>query len=1188
VFRQNGSYSFLHDRVQEAAYALIPDDERAVAHLQIGRALVAGTTQAELEEKIFEIVSQLDRGAALIESPAERTRVAELNLVAGKRAKAATAYASALTYLAAGRGLLAEDSWERQFRLTFDLEIQRAECEFLTGDSRTAEARLLTLWHRATDLPDLADVVWVAVALYMTMGSSDRAVEIALEYLRRVGIAWPRHPTDDDVLQECQRMWAQMGSRSIEALIDLPRMSDRGCQATMDVLGGLLPAAYLFDNNLLALVGVRMVNLSLEYGNCDASSYAYCQLSMVLGPRFGDFRSGLRFGKLGLDLVEERGLWRFKARVYSAFAALVLPWTRPLRESLEMARRAVEAALEVGDLPYAAWSHGIVVACLLALGEPLAAVQREAERALEMAHKSRWVYIVGIIQTQLKIVHTLRGLTPDFASFNDAQFDEHSFEQQVEGDPTLVLANCWYRLRKLQAHFFAEDFEAALEAAARTEKLLWASLTTFETAEYHFYGALALAAHAHTAPVEERPKLLAALIVHRERIELWAEDCAENFANRAALVGAEIARLEGRELDAEGLYEAAIRFAHQHDFVQNEAIAHELAARFYAARGFETIANAYLSNARRCYVRWGAEGKVQQLDRRHPYLQRQQASLTPAVSFGAPAEQLDVGTMFKASQALSGEIVLGKLIETLMRIAVEHAGAERGILILLRHGEPQIAAEAGTMSGGTVEVTRRDKMATSSDLPESALHYVIRTRESLILDDASASPLFSGDEYVRRRRPKSVLCTPIIKQAKLVGALYLENNLTPHAFTPDRMKVLEFLASQAAISLENAYLYADLQRNEAFLAEGQRMSRTGSWHWNVSSGAVIWSEEHYRIFDRDPHAPVPTFETFLESVHPEDRAFIQQKAELAVRTGSRFDFDFRIILRNGSLKYLHGVGRPVAGKAEGTIEYIGATMDVTERKQREEALRDAQTDLVHVTRLTTMGELTASIAHEVSQPLTAIVTTAETSLLWLERDPPNLDRVRRCAERIIRDGHHAGDVIRSIRGMVRKSSPEMMPLDINGVIENVLELMRGELRRHEVSLSLEVEFGDRPAHVVGDRVQLQQVIVNLVMNGIEAMSAIRDRPRILRVSASRDGHGNVLVAVEDAGVGLDPEKLNHIFEPLFTTKPEGMGMGLSICRSIVEAHGGELQASPRSPHGSLFRFTLPALPWGPDSRDTAQ
>ncbi|HEV7716113.1 MAG TPA: ATP-binding protein, partial [Steroidobacteraceae bacterium] len=316
--------------------------------------------------------------------------------------------------------------------------------------------------------------------------------------------------------------------------------------------------------------------------------------------------------------------------------------------------------------------------------------------------------------------------------------------------------------------------------------------------------------------------------------------------------------------------------------------------------------------------------------------------------------------------------------------------------------------------------------------------------------------------------------------------------------------------------------------------------------------------------------------------------FIRQKAEAAVRTLSPFDFDFRIILRDGSLRYLHGVGRPVTGKADGVVEYIGATMDVTERKQREEALRDAQTDLVHVTRLTTMGELTASIAHEVSQPLTAIVTTAETCLLWLERDPPNLDRVRRCAERIIRDGHHAGDVIRSIRGMVRKSSPEMMPLDINGVIENVLELMRGELRRHEVSLSLEVEFGDRPAHVVGDRVQLQQVIVNLVMNGIEAMSAIRDRPRVLRVSASRDGEGNVLVSVEDAGVGLDPDKLNHIFEPLFTTKPEGMGMGLSICRSIVEAHGGELRASSLSPHGSLFRFTLPALPWGADSRDTAQ
>jgi predicted ATPase/signal transduction histidine kinase len=1175
VFRRDGTYVFLHDRVQEAAYALIPESERAAAHLRIGRALVATAVPAEVEENIFEIINQLNHGAGLIHSPEEREQVARFNLIAGERAKAATAYASAMTYLAAGRTLLAEDGWERCHALAFALELNWAECEYLTGDLASAEERLSTLSRRAETAIDSAAVTCVRVNLYTNLNLSDRAVEVGLEYLGRVGIHWSLHATGEDVRQDYEGLWRQLGDRSIEALIDLPPMTDPKWCATMDVLTALSPAAYFTDDSIFHRVVGRMVTLSLEHGNSDGSCLAYAWLGGILGPHFGDYQAGFRFGRLGVDLVEKHGLDRFSARVYLVFAIHGARWTQRLPTCRILLHRAFEAAQEAGDLSFAAYSCLHLIKNLLAAGAPLDEVQREAENGLEFARKMQFFLIANIITGILALVRTLRGQTLDFASPNDAEFDEGQFEQHLEDNPRLAMAACWYRIHKLQARFYAGDYASAsaIAAASKAAPLLWTSRAEFRLDD-HFYGALARVASCDVATAEERAQHLEAVAAYYKQLAHWAKNCPESFGSSAALVGAEIARLEDRELDAQRLYEESIKLAREHGFIQNEGVANEFAARFYAKRGFETIANAYLGNARRCYHRWGADAKVRQLDQCHPHLREHPTPLSSSVTFDVPVEQLDVCTMFKASQALSSEIVPGTLIEVLMRIAVEHAGAERGVLVLVRNCQPQIAAEA-TTSRGKVEVALREDVVSHSDLPETALNYVIRTRESLILDDASTSHLFSDDEYMQQRHPKSILCLPIIKQAKLVGALYLENNLTPRAFTPERITVLEFLASQAAISLENAYLYSDLKRSEAFLAEGQRISRTGSWSWNVSTGKLLWSDEHYRIFGLDPRdAPVPNFKLFLERIHLEDRGFVQKMLDAAIRDRNWFAFDFRITLPDRSVKHVHGVGRPIVEESGNVHEYIGTTIDVSERKRNEDALRDAQAELVHVTRMTTMGELVASIAHEVNQPLMAVVTNAQTTLLNLAEDRPNLEEARSAAEGVVRNGHRAGDILRCIRSLVKKSVPETTELDINAVIGDILDLMRAELRRHHVSL--ETEFANLEPFM-GDRVQLQQVILNLVVNGIEAMKAVNHRPRSLRVSTQLDEGGNLLATVEDTGTGLDPTTIDRIFDPLFTTKPEGMGMGLSICRSIVEAHGGRLWASPNLHHGSVFRFSLPAV-----------
>jgi len=1165
VVHQDNACRFMHDRIQQAAYSLIPEAQRAEVHLRIGRALLANMTADELAEHLFNVANHFNRGATLLVDRDEKARVATIELRAGRKAKASTAYASACVYVLAGMALLDESDWDGQYDLMFSLWLERAECEYLTGQLASAEARLSLLSTRARTIVDSAAVARLRINLYTNLDHSDSAVEVGLEYLRRFSGRWSPHPTEEDVRREYNRLWQRLGSGSIEALLELPLMKDPDRCATMDVLTVFTSPALFTDLNLFRLVVGRMAALSLEHGNSDGSCLAYVWLGGILGTYFGDYQTGFRFGRLGLDLVEKRGLDRLSARVYLVFAVHVAHWTQHLPGCRVFLRRAFDAAQRAGDLTYAAYSRCDLNTNLLASGDPLAEVEHEVENALEFVGKVRFGLIGDIITAQHRLVRTLRGLTPDFDSFNDAEFDESRFEQHLDSNPRLVVAASRYWIRKMQACVYAGNGASAVAAASKAAPLLWTVPTQVELSEYHFYAALGRAARCDTAAAAERPQHLEALISHLDQIAVWADNCPATFANRAALVGAELARLEQRELDAERLYEEAIRSAREHGFVQNEGLIHELAARFYAARGFETIAHAYLRNARHCYLRWGALGKVRQLDRRYPRLQGESSS--PTATFGAPVEQLDVGTVVKASQAVSGEIVLGNLIKTLLRIAVEHAGAGRGLLILFPGDEPRIAAEA-TTDGGKIEVTLRETSVSPAELPESMLHYVIRTRESVILDDASAQNPFSADGYIGQKHARSVLCLPLVKQSKLIGVLYLENNLAPRVFTPSRISVLELLASQAAISLENARLYHDLREREARIRRLVDSNIVGIVIWDFQGRIIETNQAFLDIvgYAREDLASLRWTElTPPEWRDVDDQAFAELKAAGTVRPREKEYF------RKDGSRVPVLVARAIFewNRDEG----VAFVLDLTERKHVEGALRDAQANLAHVVRVTTLGELTASIAHEVNQPLAAVVANAEACLSWLDRETPDLEAARRSVNWIIDDGNRASEVIRRVRALARKNSPEKAPLDINGVISETLGLVQRELIGHRVSLRTELASA-LPA-VLGDWVQLQQLIINLVMNGIEAMQSVTDRPRELVVRSRQDEAQHVLVSVMDCGVGISAGSADRLFNAFFTTKPSGMGMGLAICRSIVEAHGGRLSAAANAGPGATFQFVLP-------------
>jgi len=1179
VERQEGAYRFIHDRVQEAAYSLIPKAMRAEVHLRIGRLLVAQTPAEKRDAAIFEIVNQLNRGAALITEQAERDQLAALNLIAGTRAKGSTAYASALTYLNIGVALLGEGSWGRQHEMLFALELNRAECTFLTGELSVADAHLAALSGHATTTVEQAIVACLHMDVCLVLDQSSRAINVGLNCLRHFDIDWSPHPEGEEVRREYERIGSVLGNREIEALIDLPMMEDAASLATVDVLMKLWTPALYTDENLASLTICKAVSLSLEHGNCDASCFAYVILIRIAGPHFGDYKAGFRFGQLGYDLVEQRGLKRLEARTFVCFALFVVPWMKHVGACRDLQRRAFDAANRVGDLQYAAYTRNDLNSNLIFSGESLYEALSEAEHGLAFAEKSRFGLAIDIIATQVALMRTLRGLTPEFGCLDDAQFDESRIERRFSENPDLAIAACWYWIRKLQARCIAGDHTAAMDAAAKAKGLLWTTASFFEEAEYYFYGALSHAACADATSGDTRQQHLSALTAHHGQLTVWAGHCPENFENRAALVGAEIARIEGRDLDAMRLYELAIRSARANGFVHVEAIANELAARFYAAREFEVIAETYLHNARYCYLRWRADGKARQLEQMHPHLRTEAVSPGPTGTIATSVERLDLATVIKVSQMVSGEIVLEKLIEMVMRTAIEQAGAERGVLILPDGGEQRVTAEA-TIDGDNVVVHLHDDAVTEAVLPESVLYYVLRTRESVILDDAVADASFAADPYIGQHRTRSVLCLPLVNQARLTGALYLENNLTTRAFTPARIAILRLVASQAAIALENAHLYHELVGREAKIRRLVDADIIGIVVWTVEGDVLEANDAFLRMvgYARDDLVAGGVRWTDLTPLEwrESDERVLQEIREM----GSAPPFEKEFVRKDGSrVPVLIGAATFETGRKDG----VAFVLDLSERKQAEESIREgerryreAQTELAHANRVATIGHLGASIAHEIKQPVAATVTNAHAARRWLNAQPPNVDEVGEILGRIIKDGNRAVDIIGRIRELVKKAPPRREPLDINQAICEVVELTRGEARKH--GATVRTHFEDPLPPIQGDRVQLQQVLLNLLINAMEAMDGDNGGARELLITSGKADANCALVAVSDSGPGFAPSDPECVFAPFYTTKPAGLGMGLSICRSIIESHGGRLWASANVPRGAIFQFTVPAHP----------
>lgn len=811
-------YKFLHDRVQQAAYSLIAEEDKKATHLKIGWLLLQNTRSDELEDNIFEIVNHLNLGAELITEQSEKYQLSYLNLMAGRKAKAATAYEAAVRYLTTGLELLASDSWQDRYDLTLSLYTEAIEAEYLSTRFEQAIQLSEVVFSQARSLLNKIQVYRSKIQFYASQDRADEAIATALSVLRLLGIFLPKKPGKCDVWLEQFWLRTVLRRRQIEELGDLPEMTDADKLAAMRIIGSVISPTYMTAPNLFAILVFRALRLSLRYGNSSLSAIAYGQYGLLLCAS-GDTDLGYQTGQLALQLLEKFETRELKCKIYFLFNSSIRPWKEHIQETIECLLDGSQSGFEVGDVEFACYNAAFYYMHLFFVGRPLQIVAEQQARYVQLMAKLKQEFQSKFIKIWRQLVLTLLGELANEYRLPHETFDEAetmSFLIEVKNYSSLFYA--YYT--KLVLSYFNRNYSQAVAHAESADAYTAGVAGTTVVVEHNFYFSLTLLALYATVSEREQKKILGKVRSHQEKLKKWASDCPENYQPKYELVQAEINRILGRKLEAMEAYACAIQTARDRGYIQVEALANELAAEFYFFLGNEQIAYTYLGEAHYGYIRWGARVKVADLESRYPRLFARltggrSASIRSALAVTSPTANnprvLDLATVFKASQALSKEIILNKLLERFMQILVENAGAQKGLFITAKEEQLVIEAQA-TINGNEEIVLHPASTTTEHNLPITLINYVKRTREDVILTNAAYEGRFTTDPYIIQQQSKAILCLPIIYQGKLTGILYLENNLVTGAFTLERLEILKLLTAQVAISIENAGLYTNLEQ----------------------------------------------------------------------------------------------------------------------------------------------------------------------------------------------------------------------------------------------------------------------------------------------------------------------------------------------------------------------------------------
>ncbi len=1228
-------FHFLHDRVQQAAYALIDDEQKQTVHLQIGRLLLKNATSKALEDKIFDIVGHFSHSLELLDDQEEQICVVELFLLAGQKAKMATAYEAANNYLIIAQNFLTPTSWEEHYDLSLNLSSEAVEVAYLRGDFEEMEQKVQIVLEYALTLSDKAKAYETQILAYAAQHQYHKAIDKALVFLKQVGVILLEDPTQEEVSLALQHLQTVLSDHPTHTLIDLPIMQDTHKILAMRIMTVVFSSAYHIQPNMMIQIIGKQIELSLEYGNISESSFAYVCHGFILCVNLGEIESGYQFGQLALNLVKKLGEKWLEVRVVHMFNVFIRIWKEHTKVSLQNLLRNYQLGLENGNMEFAAYSIHVYSYYSYLVGKPLYIVNEEIVRHNRTARLKQESGVFERNNLHWQIVLNLMEKVDNPSSLEGEIYDEkiQLLQHQKVNDKTEI---CNFHFNKCILHYLFQDYAAAFENAEIAECYLDGITGLLQIALLVFYESLSRLAIYPTLSQTAQEAILTKVSNNQERMQNWVKHAPMNFQHKYDLVEAEKARVLG-QWEAIGWYEKAITGAKENEYLNEEALAYELTARFYLERGMNKVAQVYLQDAYYAYQRWGAKAKVKDLETKYPQLLSAKKSKSQSTDVTLLATQvttsstsggsqwLDLSSVMKASQTLSGEIVLSHLLEKMMRIVIENAGAEKGFLLLPK-GEQWFIEAEGNVNRSEIKILQSLQLEDSQDVANTLVFYVVRTLENVVLNHACQEGNFIRDPHIAQEKTKSLLAMPLLNQGKLVGILYLENNLVEGAFTTNRIETLKMLSSQIAISIQNAKLYAEVQENEKTLRQFLEAIPVGIGIIDNLGKPYFVNQRGQELLgcgllqDTETHQIAENYELYVaetDQLYPSEKLPIVRALQ-----GKSTNVENIEIHQHNKIIPLESWGAPIFDDQNNVLYAMSAFQDISERKQAEinkirlvqeqEAknvalrysaeieekntelaktltqLKETQSQLVESEKMASLGNLVAGVAHEINTPVGVGVTAAsqldkvtiDFANLYKEGKMTRVDleqylnAMHQTGGLILKNLTRAAELTQSFKQVaVDQASERQRTFVLLDYINEILFSLKPKFKSTNYQISVDCDAMITLKTYAG---AFSQVMTNLIMNSMKHGFAECKEGQI-KIAVIEEVE-QLMIHYSDDGKGIASENIDKIFEPFFTTNRQGggTGLGLHIAYNLVTHKlKGSIQCQSELGKGVLFTLNLP-------------
>jgi predicted ATPase/signal transduction histidine kinase len=1120
-------FQFLHGRLRQAAYELMSEAERQQCHLQIGQESLRQMREHHRDDRLFEVVNQLNLGQALLTDPGERQHLAQLNFDAGKKAKQGAAYHSALNYFLSSSALLPADSWTIAAQFTRQLWLEQAECQYLCGNFTAAEIAFATIHSQTHTTLEAADVYVVQMACYINQNRHREAAQIGQISLDNLGIVMPATITSAMIAQQLEALKQHL--RSPAYVMVLPTSEEPEHQQRMKLLRYFAAATIVDDRRRYSWAIMQMVAQSLRSGNTAESAYAYVAFGTILCRDFGEFEIGHQLGQVALEVSDS--FQTLQGITHFSYGGLLAHWRIDLAECRQHLSTAFQYCTDSGELLYALFSEALNTDLGILRGVELEQAAIEIAKFADFASQRRHPSMQLDAQVKQQLVRSLQGQTEDAASFSSIDCPETVLWEKLTATNIPTATRSRYFIYKAMSLYLFGYYHQAATTLEQSAAIVDCHFGPAIATEHYFYQALTLAALYGEAEPTLQTVYLNEFDQHLQRFQTWHKHCPANFAARYHLLNAERLRMIGQ--DPTGYYDETIEVAQQYGLIHLVGLANELAGQYYWRLDCQRIAYAYINDACIAYRHWGATAKVTAMQQQYRTLLLRRSQMSSSHRWGlmenwAQAEQsrrdripdLDWLTILKSSQALSGEIVYDRLLEKLLTIVIENAGAQRGVLLARSGPTLIIEAEGQVREGQKISADVSGTTATATNLPLNLITYVERTNETMLLNQAIAEPRFAHDPYIQQRQLQSILCLPIMHQGQPLGILYLENGLVAGAFTSAQLEVLKLLTAQVAISMANARLYRDLQSHVT----------------TVEANNVALQQSQTQLTQRTAQ-----LETTLQDLQATQAQLVQTEK-------------------------LSSLGQMVAGVAhevKNPLNFILGNLSYAHQYT-------AQLFMLLQHYQTAYPEPNATVD-------TALSTI---DLTFVQDDLPKiLNSMEMGAERIQK-------IVASLQNFSRIDTTEKEWTNIHDGIEGTLLILQPKLRAtvDRSAIALIKQYGELPpVRCFGG--QINQVVMNIVANAIDAINDLAqtrcfedNQDFAIVITTEIIDQDWIAITIIDNGPGLQPEIQAKIFEPFFTTKEVGVGtgLGLSISHQIItENHHGEISCQSHDNTGLIFTIRLP-------------